>query len=63
MIKSILYVLKSVQPKGVPAGTANPVGPLPVREALRFGATVKVLVNALSSPVTARAAQMILTVL
>ncbi len=44
MIKFILYVLKSVHPKGVPAGTANPVGPLPVREALRFGATVKVLV-------------------
>lgn len=62
-MKSILYVLKSVHPKGVPAGTSKPVGPLPVKEAFRFGATVKVLVKALSRPVTARAAQMILTVL
>jgi hypothetical protein len=34
--------------------SANPY--LPVNEALRFGATVKVLVKALSSPVTAMAA-------
>jgi hypothetical protein len=33
-----------MQPNGVSAGTVNPVGPLPVREAFRFGATVKVLV-------------------
>lgn len=37
-----LYVLKSVHPNGVPGGTANPVVPLPVNDALRFGATVKV---------------------
>jgi hypothetical protein len=58
-----LYVLKSVHPKGVPSGTANPVVPLPVREALRFGAIVRVLVKALSRPVTALALQMRFTVL
>ena len=58
-----LYVLKSVHPKGVPGGTAKPVGPLPVKEALRFGAIVSVLVKALSSPVTATALQIMLTVL
>lgn len=58
-----LYVLKSTHPKGVPAGTAKPVGPDPVRDALRFGATVRVLVKALSSPGTAIAAQIMLTVL
>jgi hypothetical protein len=42
-----------VQPKGVSAGTAKPVVPLPVSEALRFGAMVKVLVYALSMPVVA----------
>jgi hypothetical protein len=57
-----LYVLKSVQPKGVPAGTANPVVPLPVKDAFKVGATVKVDVYALS-PVPATAAQMMLTVL
>jgi hypothetical protein len=57
-----LYVLKSVQPKGVSAGTANPVVPLPVKDAFKVGATVKVDVYALS-PVPATAAQMILTVL
>lgn len=62
-MKSILYVLKSVHPNGVPAGTANPVGPAPVREAFRFGAMVRVLVNALSRPVTAMADQITLTVL
>ena len=63
MIKFRLYVLKSTHPNGVSAGTANPVGPLPVKEALRFGATVKVLVKALSRPGTAIAAQIMLTVL
>ena len=63
MTKFRLYVLKSTHPNGVPAGTAKPVGPLPVREALRFGATVKVLVKALSRPVTAIAAQIMFTVL
>ena len=63
MIKLRLYVLKSIHPKGVSAGTAKPVGPLPVKEALRFGATVKVLVKALSTPVVAIAAQIMLTVL
>lgn len=62
LTKSKLYVLKSVHPKGVPAGTAKPVGPLPVREALRFGAMVRVLVKALSRPVTATARQIIVTV-
>ena len=61
-MKFRLYVLKSVQPKGVSAGTGKPVGPLPVKEAFRFGAIVRVLVNALS-PVPAMAAQMMLTVL
>lgn len=61
-MKFKLYARKSVQPKGVPAGTAKPVGPLPVRDALRFGATVNVLVCALS-PVPATAAQIMLTVL
>jgi len=63
LTKFKLYVLKSIHPKGVLSGTANPVGPLPVSEALRFGATVRVEVNALSSPVTAIAAQIIFTVL
>ena len=63
MIRFKLYVLKSTHPNGVPAGTANPVGPLPVNEALRFGAIVRVLVYALSRPGTAIAAQMMLTVL
>jgi hypothetical protein len=61
-MKFRLYVLKSTHPKGVPGGTAKPVGPLPVNEAFRFGATVSVLVKALSRPVTAIAAQIILTV-
>lgn len=52
-----------MHPRGVPSGTAKPVGPLPVREALRFGATVRVLVKALSRPVTAMARHMMLTVL
>lgn len=63
LIKFKLYVLKSTHPKGVLSGTAKPVVPLPVKEALRFGATVKVLVKALSKPVTAMAAQMMFTVL
>jgi hypothetical protein len=62
-MKFKLYVLKSTHPKGVPSGTAKPVGPLPVNEALRFGAMVKVLVKALSRPGTAMAAHIILTVL
>jgi hypothetical protein len=44
LIKFKLYVLKSTQPNGVSAGTAKPVGPLPVRDAFKFGATVRVLV-------------------
>ena len=43
-MKLRLYVLKSTQPNGVSGGTANPVGPLPVKDAFRFGATVRVLV-------------------
>jgi hypothetical protein len=31
-----------MHPKGVLSGTAKPVGPLPVREAFRFGAIVRV---------------------
>ena len=62
MITSKLYVLKSVHPNGVSSGTAKPVVPLPVSEALRFGAIVKVLVKALSRPVTARALQIRRTV-
>lgn len=42
-------------PNGVSAGTANPVVPEPVNEALRAGATVRMLVNALSRPGTALA--------
>ena len=44
MIKFKLYVLKSTQPSSVSARTAKPVGPLPVRDAFKFGATVRVLV-------------------
>lgn len=61
LMKLRLYVLKSVHPNGVPSGTANPVVPAPVKDALRFGATVKVDVYALS-PVPATCLQMILTV-
>jgi hypothetical protein len=51
----------------VPLGTANPVGPAPVRSASSVGATVSVLVKALSTPVVAGgmmaiADQIILTV-
>ena len=37
-----------MQPNGVSAGTGNPVGPDPVRLALRLGATVSTEVKALS---------------
>lgn len=48
-MKFRLYVLKSVLPKGVSAGTGNPVGPVPVKLAFRVGATVSVDVYALSN--------------
>lgn len=44
------------------AGTGKPVGPLPVRELFSVGATVRVLVKALSRPGTAMAAQRMETV-
>jgi hypothetical protein len=48
-----------MHPKVVSAGTEKPVGPL---QAFRFGAVVRVLVNALS-PVPTMAAHMILAML
>lgn len=51
-----------MHPKGVFAGTGYPLGPLPVKDDSRVGATVKVDVYVLS-PVPATAAQIILTVL
>lgn len=47
-MKFKLYALKSKLPKGVSAGTAKPVGPEPVKLALRVGAIVRVDVYALS---------------
>jgi hypothetical protein len=41
-MKFRLYVLKSLLPKGVSAGTANPVGPVPVKLEFRVGAMVNV---------------------
>jgi hypothetical protein len=41
-MKFKLYVLKSMLPNGVSAGTAKPVGPEPVKLEFNVGAMVKV---------------------
>jgi hypothetical protein len=41
-MKFKLYVLKSMLPKGVSAGTAKPVGPDPVKLEFSVGAMVNV---------------------
>lgn len=65
-MKLRLYALKSALPNGVSAGTGFPVGPLPVNEELKVGATVKVDVHALSmvelTPAPVALRQMMLTV-